>query len=542
MLIAYGDMAHDRDRTGLSALGEFLQIYRRGSPLFTILHILPFFPSSSDRGFSVVDFRSVDPRLGTWEDILKLDENYLLMFDGVLNHVSARSEAFRQMLAGNPVYRDFFPHFRSPRGLRAQERIALRRPRTSDVLTRFDSIDGPIWTWTTFSPGQVDLNYANPKVLIRVIDTLLFYVRMGADLIRLDAVTYLWKEPGTPSASLEQTHTIVKLLRDVLNEAAPMTALVSETNVPHAENVSYFGNGTDEAQMVYNFALPPLVLHAFYRGDATWLTRWASELRYPGDGATFLNFLDSHDGIGLAGVEGILPPGEIQFLVEEARAHGAFISLRSNNGAETPYEINSTWYSALNPEGSSETRDLQVRRFLASRSIALALKGVPGVYLHSMVGSRNSVILALETKSKRDVNRASLDYQILLKNLNDPTSKISLISGGMRNMLRTRKNHPAFHPNGGQRIADVAPELFLVWRKAAAGDDVILCVTNVANRPVEATVPLEGAGDGSPNWYELLAGRGLRSNGTSLRLHLEPYELLWLAPYSQIEKRIESKA
>jgi sucrose phosphorylase len=542
ILIAYGDMVRDRDRTGLAALHEFLQIYRRGSPIFSILHVLPFFPSTSDRGFSVVDFKSVDPKLGSWEDILRLDESYGLMFDGVLNHVSSRSPAFRQMLAGNPAQKDVFPVFRSPEELTTEQRNLLRRPRTSDVLTRFDSLDGPIWAWTTFSPDQVDLNYANPRVLIQVIDTLLFYVRMGADLIRLDAVTYLWKQLGTSSASLEQTHAIVKLLRDVLDAAAPTTALVSETNVPHAENVSYFGSDGDEAQMVYNFALPPLVLHAFYRGDASWLTRWARDLQYPGHGATFLNFLDSHDGIGVLGAQDILPAGEMNYLIDEARNHGAFISYRTANGGEQPYEINSTWYSALNPEGSAEPRELQVRRFLASRSIALALKGVPGVYLHSMMGSRNAVTLALESKSKRDVNRATLDYQILQNNLNDPASKISLISGGMRNMLRTRKNHPAFHPNGEQVVVDSAPELFAVWRKAVAGSELILCVTNVSGRSIDAVISLEGVAERSLRWYELLAGRGLPSDGPTLRLRLEPYEVMWLTPYSQIERRIESRS
>lgn len=540
MLITYGDMVRAKGQTGLSALGDFLSVFRRGEPVFSTLHVLPFFPYTSDRGFSVVDFKTVDPRLGTWADIRRLGETFRLMFDGVLNHASSRSVPFREMLSGNPDYANFAVAFRSPDDLTPEQRRVLRRPRTSDVLTSYHSIDGPLWVWTTFSHDQIDLNYGNPKVLLSAIDTLLFYVRMGADFVRLDAVTYMWKEAGTPSASLDETHEIVKLFRDVLDLVAPQVVLVTESNVPHAENVSYFGDGDDEAQLVYNFALPPLVLHAFYRGDATMLSRWASGIVYPSSNATYLNMLDTHDGIGLPGVRDILPAAEVDFVVETARAHGAFISYRWSPEGDVPYEINTTWYSALNYEGGAEPRSLQIQRFVASRSIALALRGVPAIYLHSLVGSRNDVRLALETKVKRDVNRATLDFEILQRNLTDPSSKLFALSEALRRMLRTRVLTRAFDPRGEQRVLELSPSLFSVVRVSPNGDEHLLCLTNVTERTLALDVRQSELGMESQYWFDLLAGRGWLATDGMLKLEMGPYEVLWLTPSSELERRIES--
>ncbi len=542
MLITYGDMVRAKGRSGLAALGEFLALFRRGDPVFSGLHVLPFFPYSSDRGFSVVDFKTVDPRLGTWQDIRSLGTTFRLMFDGVLNHASSRSLPFREMLSGNPDYADYAVAFRSPDELTREQRRLLRRPRTSDVLTAFQSISGPLWVWTTFSPDQIDLNYRNPKVLLSAVDTLLFYVRMGADLVRLDAVTYMWKQAGTSSASMEQTHEIVKLFRDVLDIAAPQVALVTESNVPHAENVSYFGDGTDEAQMVYNFALPPLVLHAFYRGDASWLSRWAADLVFPSNQVTYLNMLDTHDGIGLPGVRDILPASEVDFLVTSARAHGAFISHRWDPAGDVPYEVNTTWYSALNYENDGEPRSLQVQRFVASRSIALALRGVPAIYLHSLVGSRNDVRGALESKVKRDVNRRTLDFEILERNIVDPSSKLYAISESLRRMLRTRVLTAAFHPNGEQRVLTVDPAVFALVRVAPGGDQHVLCLTNVTARTLPLQLPQAAIGASSPYWFDLLAGRGWQATNGTLHLELGPYEVLWLTPAHELERTIETTA
>src|SRR5439155_21635029 len=171
----------------------------------------------------------------------------------------------------------------------------VTRPRTSPLLTRIETAAGPRWVWTTFSSDQVDLDYSNPEVLLAMVDVLLGYVAAGADLLRLDAVGYLWKQLGTRCIHLPQTHAVVKLLRELLDAAAPRVALVTETNVPQAENVGYFGNGEDEAQMVYQFPLAPLVLDAFAGSDAQTLSEWAALQKAPSERCAFFNFLASHD-------------------------------------------------------------------------------------------------------------------------------------------------------------------------------------------------------------------------------------------------------
>ncbi|HEV8268228.1 MAG TPA: alpha-amylase family glycosyl hydrolase, partial [Thermoanaerobaculia bacterium] len=407
ILITYGDLLVSDARAPLRALAHFTQSFFHG--LVTTLHILPFFPYSSDRGFSVITYEEVDPRLGSWEEIGKISKRFKLMFDGVFNHVSARSRKFQRFLIGDPEAKDWFRVFSSRGEIDDEDRRLILRPRTTELLTEFATVNGPKYVWTTFSADQVDLNFKNPRVLVSMLEILLTYVRRGADLVRLDAITYLWYELGTRCAHLTQTHEVVKLFRDVLDVCAPHVALVTETNVPHEDNVSYFGGGTDEAQMVYNFALPPLVLHAFHRGSAETLRRWARTLEPPSDETAFFNFLDSHDGIGVMGARGILPEAEILELCRRVEAHGGFVSMKSNgDGTESPYELNTTWWSALNKEDAVEPFELMVDRFVSSRAIALALRGVPGIYLPSLFGAKNDVDAVKVEGVKRSINRTAL--------------------------------------------------------------------------------------------------------------------------------------
>lgn len=535
VLITYGDLLRSEGRTPLAALGAFLGLMRRRASVFNTLHILPFFPYTSDRGFSVTDYRSVDPQLGSWRDIQEMGTNYRLMFDAVFNHISSKSQAFQEMLAGNMDYWDFAISFHSKDELTEEQRALLRRPRTSDILTQFHSIEGPIWVWTTFSPDQIDLNYYNPKVLLTVIDTLLHYVRKGADMVRLDAATYMWHEPGTSSASLEKTHNLVKLFREVLDLAAPSVALVTETNVPHAENVSYFGSGNDEAQMVYNFALPPLVLHAFYRGDSSWLTRWAASLSYPSTTTTFLNILDTHDGVGLMGVAAILPLAEIDYMVHTAQAHGAFVSFRAVDGKEVPYEINSTWFSALNLDDNNETLELQVRRFVASRSIALVLRGVPGIYFHGLIGSRNDLELVLQTKVKRDVNRGFVEEHALQSEVLRPSSKLNLIRQSLGKLLEIRGTRTVFHPNGEQIVMNLDPAVFSLLRISPDKSQKLMALTNVSDQRREFSIHVAEFGLPDLDWYDLSTGRGWVSSAGTLTIAMQPYDVFWLVPLNELE-------
>ncbi len=541
ILITYGDLLVSQDRSPLKTLSDFLNSIPAFKEIINTLHILPFFPYSSDRGFSVIDFEAVDPQLGSWQDIQVLGENYQLMFDGVFNHISAQSKAFQEMLSGNPLYKDAFTVYRSPEELSPEQRQIIVRPRTSDVLTKFDSLNGPVWVWTTFSPDQIDLNFRNPQVLLDVIETLLVYVRNGANIIRLDAVTYLWEEPGTPCASLEQTHEVVKLFRDVLKTVAPNVALITETNVPHAENISYFGDGSDEAQMVYNFALPPLVLHAFYREDASSLTQWAKDLDYPSPTTTFFNMLDTHDGVGLQGVKNILPKAEINFIINKARQHGAFVSYKTGaDGTEEPYEINTTWFSALTLDNGQEDLELQVKRYVASRSIALVLRGVPGIYFHGLIGTPNNIGDVLKTKTKRDINRKVLNVEDLLEQSQDPKSRLRIIAYQFGGLISIRRQHSAFHPNGEQRILGLTPEVFAVLRISPQGDRHILALTNVSPQKFQLEIPLSLLGVAETQWYDLVRQRGWIAQDQTLKLSLQPYDVVWLIPFVELEQIIES--
>ena len=541
ILITYGDLLVSKDRSPLKTLSDFLDSIPAFQEIINTLHILPFFPYSSDRGFSVIDFEAVNPQLGSWQDIEVLGENYQLMFDGVFNHISAQSKAFQEMLSGNPLYQNVFTVYRSPEELTSEQRQIIVRPRTSDVLTKFDSLDGPVWVWTTFSPDQIDLNFRNPQVLLDVMETLLVYVRHGANIIRLDAITYLWEEPGTPCASLEQTHEVVKLFRDVLKTVAPNVALITETNVPHAENISYFGDGSDEAQMVYNFALPPLVLHAFYREDASSLTQWAKDLDYPSPTTTFFNMLDTHDGVGLQGVKNILPKAEINFIINKARQHGAFVSYKTGaDGTEEPYEINTTWFSALTLDNGQEDLAFQVKRYVASRSIALVLRGVPGIYFHGLIGTPNNIGDVLKTKTKRDINRKVLNAEDLLEHSQNPKSRLRLIAYNFGELIAIRRQHTAFHPNGEQRILALAPEVFALLRISPQGDRHILTLTNVTPRTCQLEIPLSSIGVEETQWYDLVRQRGWIAQAQTLNLTLQPYDVVWLIPFVELEQIIES--
>ncbi len=532
ILITYGDLIVGGNEKPLKALEKFCDSYLEGE--ISTIHILPFFPYSSDRGFSVIDFTTVDPRLGTWEDIEELERKYQLMFDGVFNHVSSKSRWFQEFLNGNKRYQEYFVSFKSPDEITPEQRKLIFRPRTSDILSKYQSINGPVYVWTTFSNDQIDLNYKSPEVLMRVIEILLFYVRHGASIIRLDAVTYLWAEPGTSCIHLDQTHEIVKLFRDVFKIVAPWVALITETNVPHKENISYFGNGNDEAQMVYNFALPPLVLYTFYKEDATAISNWAAGLELKSKTNTFFNFLDSHDGIGLMAVKDILPKEEIELIIERAKKHGGIISYRAvAGGGKEPYEINITWFSALNDENDeSEDIAFQVKRFVASRVMALVLAGVPGIYLHSMIGTQNDIQAVLETKSNRAINRTVVSYEAIMNALKDPLSKVSRISREFGRLVKIRSKERAFHPNGEQRIIKLSPKVFSVLRKSPEGDETILAMINITKDICKFGIPVTKYG--GRYWKDLVSEMDwMADDDGKIYLKIMPYDVVWLKEIKQ---------
>ncbi len=529
ILITYGDLIREEGASPLTTLSKFCGLYLKQT--INTLHILPFFPYSSDRGFAIEDFETVDPELGSWKDIEDLASRYKLMFDGVINHVSSKSRWFQRFLDGTPHYKDFFISYDSYDDLTSEERSAIFRPRTTDILTKFYTIDGEKHIWSTFSKDQIDLNYKNPEVLVRVIEILLLYARKGAVIIRLDAVTFLWANPGTSCANLEETHMIVKVFRDILDLVAPHVSIITETNIPHKDNISYFGNGSDEAHMVYNFALPPLVLHTFYTKDTTRLNEWAESLKPPSETTAYFNFLDSHDGVGLMAVKDLLSHDEIQFIIRRAREHGGYISYKTDkDGQEVPYEINITWFNALCREDGTPHTDLQVDIFIASRAMALALQGVPGIYLHSFFGTRNDIDVVSCPIFKREVNRKALDYNTLTKAIDDPDTLTSKIIRKLNSIISLRTKQSAFHPNGAQKILKVKPEIFAVLRTSPNEDQHILSLINITDDEIQIAIPLREVQVLKQEWYDLISQDKHTFKDENISLTLKPYDIVWLEP------------
>lgn len=517
VLIAYPNHVTSPPASPLVALNTFVS--QRLYDVFDTIHILPFFPSSSDDGFSVVHYRQVDPAHGSWEDIQSLGQRFRLMFDLVLNHVSAQSGWFRDFQLGIAPARHYFIEKQA-----GEDYSVVVRPRSSPLFSSFSLKEGKrAEVWTTFSSDQVDLNYACPDVLFEMLDIALLYATMGASILRLDAIAYLWKQTGTPCIHLLQTHEIVKVFRAFLDMAAPGTWLLTETNVPHAENVAYFGAG-DEAHMVYQFSLPPLVLLAALSGRATHLTKWASELSDPPAGCTFLNFTASHDGIGLRPLERIVPEKEIHELVEAIRQRGGYVSTRrTENGAESPYELNITWFDAVTDP--AQPQEKQVARYLATQSVPLILKGVPAVYFSSLFGARNDYALAKQTGHTRSINRSKWAMSDLEQALGDDTRIPAQVWQRYTHMLRTRRTCPAFHPDGAQRILNLDERLFAMERIAPDNQTRVLCITNFADDTVAISRARLAAAAVEPLQFDLLSRQPLPCGD----LIVPPYGVIWAA-------------
>lgn len=511
LLITYGDQVQDADKSHLQTLNEFCESYLRG--VVSGIHILPFYPWSSDDGFSVKDYRAVDTALGGWKDIENLGRSLRLMFDGVINHYSAQGEWFQKFLHDEKPYRDYFFTVEGDSDL-----SKVVRPRALPLLTEYETVSGKRRVWTTFSADQVDLDFRNPDVLLEILDILLMYAERGAQFIRLDAIAYLWKEIGTACIHLPQTHAVIQLLRAVLDDAAPHVRLITETNVPHADNISYFGDGGNEAQLVYNFALPPLVLHTFRAGDVNILSQWASDLKLPSEQTTFFNFLASHDGVGLNPVRGILPFADIDVLVNQTLAHGGLISYKQNpDGTQSPYEMNINYFDALSNPFGDEPLEVQVDRFIAAQAIMFSLIGLPGIYFHSLFGSRNWAEGVRTTNHNRAINRQKLGRANLEEQLNDPLSLRSQVFTRFHRLLLARSSSSAFHPHGSQKVLDAGNGVFALSRTSPDGIKNVLCLQNVTAQEQHIK-----------NLIKETARDLLTNCSQTSEITLQPYQTMWL--------------
>ncbi|HMV95781.1 MAG TPA: sugar phosphorylase [Anaerolineales bacterium] len=510
ILITYGDQIQTPTERPLQTLRKFCKTHL--TDIISGIHILPFYPWTSDDGFSVVDYRQIDPALGNWDDVSSM-QSFRLMFDGVINHISSQSAWFQGFLRDDPHYRDYFITVEGDPDL-----SKVVRPRALPLLTTFKTAAGEKKVWTTFSEDQIDLNFKNPEVLLEILDILLIYAERGASFIRLDAIAYLWKEIGTTCIHLPQTHHVIQFLRAALNEVAPHIQLITETNVPHADNISYFGDGTNEAQLVYNFALPPLTLHTFHTGNAGKLSNWARTLALPTDKTTFFNFLASHDGIGINPVRSILSNEEINALVHKTLEHGGLISYKHNaDGTQSPYEMNINYFDALSDPNAHEPIDLQVNRFIASQAIMLALIGIPGIYFHSLFGSRGWFEGVRQTGRNRTINREKLQLDELQNELTDEHSLRSKVFTKYSQLLKARSSSSAFHPHGAQTVLDSHPSIFAIERLSPDGASRVLCLHNVCDQIISVST-------GHKSAIDLFTGQAIQASD----VRMLPYQVQWL--------------
>ena len=507
ILITYADSLHRGNEKTLKVLNDFLAAYVKET--FSGVHLLPFYPYSSDDGFSVIDYCKVKEDFGEWSDLEAMGESYDLMFDAVINHISQHSAWYEGFKEGDPAYKDFFT-VSDP----TLDYSQVVRPRALPLLTPVMIEGEKKHVWTTFSEDQIDLNYANPKVFLKVLEVLFEYVCHGAKLIRLDAIGFAWKTVGTTCIHLPETHSLIQLMREALQEVKEDVVIITETNVPHKENVSYFGDGHNEAHMVYQFPLPPLTLYALLTGDGSKLTEWADSLEPLTNETTFFNFLASHDGVGLRPVEGMLDKTQVQVMVDAAIRNGGRINYKNNSdGTKSPYEMNINYMDGLRLEG--DTDDLHCKRFLAAQSILYSMIGVPGVYIHSLLGSGNDLEGMTSSGINRRINREKLDYDLLATALSEePRRKVIFETN--KHLLAIRSGEKAFNPFGRQVVLKLETGVFALERYSVDDGSKVLVLINLLSDPLRVEKRVKG--------IDLITCKRYDTQN----LLLKPYEVLWI--------------
>jgi sucrose phosphorylase len=518
LVITYGNSIVDGSHKPLDLLRHFLGTYLTDA--VNAVHILPFFPYTSDDGFAVTDYRAVNGALGSWADIARIAGEFKLMSDLVLNHVSSQSTWFNEYLQGHEPHDRFF--FEADP---AEDLSSVVRPRTSPLLREVETATGTRHVWCTFSHDQIDLDFRNSEVLLEFLRVMRLHIDHGVRIIRLDAVAFIWKEIGTNCIHLPQTHALVRLMRVLFDYAVEPLVLLTETNVPNAENLSYFGN-RNEAHAIYNFSLPPLILHALLSGTARYLSLWQMGMPPAQLGCAYLNFSASHDGIGMRPAEGLLGEEEIASVIAAIRAFGGLVSMRAMpDGGERPYEINVTFFDAM--KGTLEGEDgWQFERFLCSQTIVMALEGIPAFYIHSLIATANDHEGVARTGVNRAINRHRWEYSVLQDQLRDPETVHARVLAGMKRRLAIRRRQPAFHPNATQFTMHLGGQIFGFWRQSRERDQSIFALHNVTTEAVEVPVVAINLISGE-EWVDLLSGETIHAaRGV---VHFAPYQCRWIS-------------
>ncbi len=517
MLITYGNSVQRQGEAPLKTLYRFLNDEIKG--YINGVHILPFFPFCSDDGFAVMDYYQVNKALGDWDDIENIACDYRLMADLVINHGSSSGEWFKNFIKGEGPGHDYF--YTTAADTPTSQVV---RPRTSPLLRETETHDGMKYVWCTFSHTQVDFDFRNPEVLKEFIRIVRFYLDKGIRIFRLDAVAFLWKKPGTNCLNLPETHEVVRLMRSLIQHAQPDAVIITETNIPNRENLSYFGNA-NEAHCIYNFSLPPLLVNTLVTGNCFYLKQWLMSMPPAQNGTAYFNFIASHDGIGLRPAEGLLSDSEIASLISTMQQFGGQISWRAgDNGVKKPYEINIALFDAL--QGTTKGKDhWHIDRFICAHAIMLSLEGIPGIYIHSLLATSNDLEKLERTGQNRGINRHEWDYNKLTAELADPASQHAQVSSLLKKLVHLRQQQRAFHPNATQFTLHMGEQLFGFWRQSMDRRQSIFCIFNISDTPQ----PLRIAELNlivTDRWWDLISGHIFDEKTETFTVN--PYQVLWI--------------
>ena len=519
VLITYPDAIYRKDESTLRTLAEFFE--NRLSGLSSVIHVLPFLPSTSDGGFAVSNYEKIEETFGNWEDLKALSSKHKIMADLVLNHVSSSHPWVHQFMKSDEPGSSYIV---APSQTDIWEEVT--RPRNSSLFTTLKTDKGFKRVWTTFGPDQIDLDWSNPHIFLEFFKLLVRYINNGAEWIRLDAIAFIWKEPYTTCLHLDPVHSIVKLLNKCLNILKPSAVLITETNVPEKENISYLIDG-NEANLAYNFTLPPLLLEALYTGETDLLNNWLSNWNELPTYTSLLNFTSSHDGIGLRALEGIMEEKRMHNLLVESEKRGGLVShRRMSNGQDQPYELNISWWSAMSHIGSDITL-FQFERFLLSQVFTLSLKGVPAFYLPSILASPNDIDTFRKTGQRRDLNREKFEANKLIERLNNFDSPASKNISYLSQVIKVRSRLKAFHPEAFMKcISSNISNCVIIQR--GSDEDRVYVISNMSDKHLNISLFNE------IGLFKLSSKKRLIDNITGSNLNtgsftLNPYQVVWVS-------------
>ena len=516
LLITYADSIIKKNQKNLITLSNFLTKYCKE---FTYVHILPFFPFSSDDGFAVEDYKKIKKEHGSWNDLNKITKSFKIMVDLVINHCSSRNRLFKNYLENKDPGKDFF--ISSQKKFPTSKKIV--RPRSSDLSKKVLINGKDNYVWCTFGHDQVDFNFKNPSVLIYFFEIIKFYLDQNIKALRLDAVAFLWKELGTRCINLPQTHNIIRLIRLIIDNFYNKTLIITETNIPSHENLTYFGNN-NEAHCIYNFSLAPLLIHAIISGNSFYLKKWSRGMPPAQENNSYLNFLSTHDGIGMRPVEGILPEMEVKKYFRFFKKQGGLFSYRTNKGKKSVYEVNITLLEALKECYNGKDKYI-FDRFVLAHTILFSMEGIPAIYIQNFLGSKNDNIKVKKTNSFRSINRKNWNYDNLIKIINNKSTINNKILNSIKTLIVLRKKQIAFHPNATQFTLQLGDIFFGLWRQSIDRSQSIFCISNLTNKKQKISL-MDINLISTNSWFDLLTKKKIKNIGDEL--FFKPYQTYWI--------------